>query len=115
MKKIEAYIRPEKLENIKEVLDCAHLNGLSISQIMGCGSQKGWHEFIRGAEVDYNFLPKIKIETVVRDDQVEAVVQAIIEKAKTGEIGDGKIFISEVSDAIRVRTGERGEDAITMK
>jgi len=115
MKKIEAYIRPEKLENIKEVLDCAHLNGLSISQIMGCGSQKGWHEFIRGSEVDYNFLPKIKIETVVRDDQVEAVVQAIIEKAKTGEIGDGKIFISEVSDAIRVRTGERGEDAITMK
>jgi nitrogen regulatory protein P-II 1 len=117
MKKIEAYIRPEKLEDIKEVLDCAHLNGLSISQIMGCGSQKGWHEheFIRGAEVDYNFLPKIKIETVVRDDQVEAVVQAIIDKAKTGEIGDGKIFISEVSDAIRVRTGERGEDAITMK
>lgn len=114
MKKIEAYIRPEKLENIKEVLDCAHLNGLSISQIMGCGSQKGWHEheFIRGAEVDYNFLPKIKIETVVRDDQVEAVVQAIIEKAKTGEIGDGKIFIYNVEGVVRIRTGEEGPAAV---
>lgn len=112
MKKIEAFIRPERIEEVKEVLDTLHLNGLSISQVMGCGNQKGWKEFVRGSEIDYNFLPKIKIETVVADDQVEAVVDSIIEKVYTGEFGDGKIFISEISDAIRIRTKERGVDAI---
>lgn len=112
MKKIEAFIRPEKLEDIKEVLDQLHLNGLSITQVMGCGNQKGWTEFVRGQEVDYNFLTKIKIETVVTDEQVDKVVDAIIEKAHTGEYGDGKIFISEVQDAIRIRTKEKGNDAI---
>ncbi len=112
MKKIEAFIRPEKLEDVKEILDSLHLNGLSISQVMGCGNQKGWKEFIRGTEIDYNFLPKIKIETVVADDVAEAVVDAIIEKVYTGEYGDGKIFISEISDAVRIRTKERGTDAI---
>jgi nitrogen regulatory protein P-II 1 len=112
MKKIEAYIRPERIEDVKEVMDTLHLNGLSISQVMGCGNQKGWKEFVRGTEIDYNFLPKIKIEMVVMDDQVEAVVDGIIEKVYTGEFGDGKIFISDVKDAIRIRTKERGDAAI---
>ncbi|WP_313151605.1 P-II family nitrogen regulator [Lacrimispora sp.] len=112
MKKIEAYIRPEKLEEIKEVMDKLNLNGMSVMQVMGCGNQKGWTEFVRGVEVDYNFLTKIKIETVVSDEQVDAVVDCIVEKAYTGEFGDGKIFISEVQDAIRIRTGERGVAAV---
>lgn len=113
MKKIEAFIRPEKLEDIKEILEKLRLNGLSISQVMGCGSQKGWTEYIRGTEVDYNFLPKIKIELVVLDEQVEAVIENIIEKAATGNVGDGKIFVSDVQEAIRIRTKERGEKAIS--
>ena len=108
MVKIEAFIRPEKLEEIKDVLKSYKLNGLSISQIMGCGNQKGWKEYVRGTEVDVNFLPKIKIELVVLDDQVDPVVNSICEKAYTGEVGDGKIFISEIKDAIRIRTKERG-------
>ncbi len=112
MKKIEAFIRPEKLDEIKEILDQLHLNGLSIMQVMGCGNQKGWKEFIRGTEVDYNFLPKIKIEMVVLDEQVEPVIESMIERAATGEFGDGKIFVSEISDAIRIRTRERGIDAV---
>ena len=112
MKKIEAYIRPEKLEDTKEILTKYKLNGLSIMQVMGCGKQKGWKKFVRGTEVDYNFLQKIKLEMVVLDEQVEDVVQGIIEISSTGEFGDGKIFIYDVSDAIRVRTKERGEDAI---
>ena len=79
---------------------------------MGCGSQKGWKEYVRGSEVDYNFLPKIKIEIVIRDEQVEEVIEKICEKAYTGEVGDGKIFISDVADAVRIRTKERGEAAI---
>ena len=112
MKKIEAFIRPEKLEDTKEILTKFHLNGLSIMQVMGCGNQKGWKKFVRGTEVDYNFLQKIKLEMVILDEQVEDVVQEIIDISATGEFGDGKIFIYDVSDAIRVRTKERGEDAI---
>ena len=112
MKKIEAFIRPEKLEDIKEIMEELKLNGLSIMQVMGCGNQKGWTEFVRGAEVDYNFLTKIKIELFVTDHQSEAVISAIIKKAYTGEYGDGKIFISDIQDAVRIRTGERVEDAI---
>lgn len=112
MKKIEAIIRPEQIEDIKESLKPLNLNGISVTQIMGSGCQKGWTEFIRGSEVDYNFLPKIKIELVVSDEQMEDVVQKIITTAQTGEIGDGKIFISEIQDAIRIRTGERGISAL---
>jgi nitrogen regulatory protein P-II 1 len=112
MKKIDAYIRPEKLEEMKAQLDSLHLNGLSINQVMGCGKQKGWKEYVRGTEVDYNFLPKIKLEIVVMDDQVENVVNKICDIAYTGDVGDGKIFISEVLDAIRIRTRERGIDAV---
>jgi nitrogen regulatory protein P-II 1 len=112
MKKIEAYIRPEKLEETKNILEKYQLNGMSIIQIMGCGNQKGWKEYVRGTEIDYNFLQKIKIELVVLDEQVEKVVESIIEVSYTGEYGDGKVFIYDVSDAIRVRTKERGEMAI---
>jgi nitrogen regulatory protein P-II 1 len=112
MKKIEAYIRPEKLEELKSHLDTLHLNGLSINQVMGCGKQKGWKEYVRGTEIDYNFLPKIKLEIVVTDEQAEGVVNKICDIAYTGDVGDGKIFITEVTDAIRIRTRERGLDAI---
>lgn len=112
MKKIEAFIRTEKLSEIKDVLNTLNINGLSISQIMGCGNQKGWKEYVRGAEVEYNFLPKLKLEIVVPDEQVEELVDKICEKAYTGEIGDGKIFISDILDAIRIRTRERGGDAV---
>ena len=112
MKKIDAFIRPEKLEDIKEILGSLNINGLSISEIMGCGNQKGWKEYVRGTEVDYNFLPKYKIEIVVQDEQVESVVSKICDKAYTGEVGDGKIFISEIQDAIRIRTKERGIAAL---
>lgn len=112
MKKIEAFIRPEKLEEIKEVLKALNLNGLSISQVMGCGNQKGWKEYVRGSEVDVNFLPKVKIELVVQETQLENVIESICSSAKTGDVGDGKIFVSDVLDAIRIRTGERGVDAL---
>lgn len=112
MKKLEIYIRPDKLEEVKDALKAIDLNGISISQIMGCGSQMGWKEVVRGSEVDYNFLPKIKIEIVVLDIQVEAVIDTVVATARTGEVGDGKIFISEIKDAIRIRTGERGASAV---
>lgn len=112
MKKIEAFIRPEKLEDIKEILDSQHIHGLSISEVMGCGNQKGWKEFVRGSEVDYKFLPKLKIEIVIQDEQVEPFIEKICEKAQTGEVGDGKIFISDIQDAIRIRTRERGIKAL---
>jgi nitrogen regulatory protein P-II 1 len=112
MKKIEAYIRPEKLEDVKAIVDKNKLNGMSITQIMGCGNQKGWKEIVRGTEVDFNFLQKIKIELVVLDEQIDNVVQSIVDELYTGEFGDGKIFIYDVADAIRVRTKERGDAAI---
>ncbi len=112
MKKIEAYIRTEKLGEIKGILVKHNLNGVTIMQVMGCGTQKGWSGFVRGTEVEYNFLNKIKIEMVVLDEQVEAVIDSIIEVDATGEFGDGKIFIYNVEDAVRIRTKERGEAAI---
>lgn len=112
MVKIEAYIRPEKLEEVKAVLEKFHLNGMSIMQVMGCGNQKGWKEVVRGAEIDYNFLQKMKIELVVLDEQSEAVIDSITGICSTGEFGDGKIFIYEVKDAVRIRTKERGESAV---
>jgi len=108
MKRIEAFIRPEKLEDIKDVFKLLNLNGLSVSQVMGCGNQMGWKEFVRGTEVEINFLSKIKLEIVVEDEQVSSVVDSICEKAYTGEIGDGKIFISNIEEAIRIRTKEKG-------
>lgn len=112
MKKIEAYIRPESFHNVKSALSVHDLNGMSVSQVMGFGSQKGWHEFVRGSEVDSNILPKIKLEIIVPDDHVEGIIDIIINEARTGEVGDGKIFISTIDDAIRIRTGERGLAAL---
>lgn len=112
MKKIEAIIRPEKLQDIKDTLASLSIGGLSISEIMGCGSQKGWKEYVRGSEVDFNFLHKIKLEMVVQDEQVEMVIDKICSVAQTGEVGDGKIFITDVIDAVRIRTKERSNLAL---
>ncbi|MDD2534932.1 MAG: P-II family nitrogen regulator [Eubacteriales bacterium] len=113
MKRIEAYLRPDMFEPIRDALKAMDINGLSISQIMGCGQQMGWKEYVRGSEVEYNFLPKVKIEAIVPDSKVESTIEKIIQVAYTGEVGDGKIFISDVIDAIRIRTGERGDAALS--
>lgn len=112
MKKIEAIVKPFKLEEVKEALAGLGIQGLTITEVKGFGRQKGHKELYRGAEYVVEFLPKVKIETVVNDDVVEDAVQAIKKAASTGRIGDGKIFISPVEDAIRIRTGESGEVAI---
>lgn len=112
MKKIEAIVRPGKLEEIKEALNKYNVQGLTISQVMGCGLQKGRKEFYRGTEVTLNLLPKIKIEIIAKDSQVDDIIRLISQEAKTGEVGDGKIFLYNVEDAVRIRTGERGESAV---
>ncbi len=112
MKKVEAIVRPNKLEDIKDTLNKYNVKGLTISQVMGCGLQKGRKEFYRGTEVTLNLLPKIKIEIVVNDEQLEEVVDLICQVAKTGEIGDGKIFISNVEEVVKIRTGEKGPKAV---
>lgn len=112
MKKVEAIIRPGKLEEIKEALNKFNVQGLTISQVMGCGLQKGRKEFYRGTEVTLNLLPKIKIEIVTKDQFVEDIISLISKEAKTGEVGDGKIFVYSIEDIVRIRTGERGEKAI---
>jgi nitrogen regulatory protein P-II 1 len=112
MKKIEAIIKPFKLDEVKEALQEAGIQGLSVTEVKGFGRQKGHTELYRGAEYVVDFLPKVKIEAVVADDMVDAAVQAIIQAARTDKIGDGKIFVSHVEQAIRIRTGETGDDAI---
>jgi len=112
MKKIEAIIKPFKLDEVKEALQDVGVQGLSVIEVRGFGRQKGHTELYRGAEYVVDFLPKVKIEVVLADDQVDAAVNAIIEAAKTDKIGDGKIFVSPVEQAIRIRTGESGEDAL---
>lgn len=112
MKKIEAIIKPFKLDEVKEALQEIGVQGLSVIEVKGFGRQKGHTELYRGAEYVVDFLPKVKIEVVLADDLVEGAVEAIIGAAKTGKIGDGKIFVSSVEQAIRIRTGESGEDAL---
>jgi nitrogen regulatory protein PII len=112
MKKIEAIIKPFKLNEVKDALHEHGLLGMTVSEVKGFGRQKGHTEIYRGSEYTVDFLPKIKIEIVLPDSQVEAAVQSIINSAKTGKIGDGKVFISEIQDAIRIRTEERGEKAV---
>lgn len=112
MKKIEAIIKPFKLDEVKEALQDVGIQGLSVIEAKGFGRQKGHTELYRGAEYVVDFLPKVKIEVVLADDQVEAAVEAIINAAKTGKIGDGKIFVSNVEQAIRIRTEEEGVDAL---
>lgn len=112
MKKIEAIIKPFKLDEVKEALHEIGLQGITVLEAKGFGRQKGHTELYRGAEYVVDFLPKVKIEIVVDDEMLERAVEAIQQAAQTGRIGDGKIFISSVEDVIRVRTGERGQDAI---
>jgi nitrogen regulatory protein P-II 1 len=112
MKKIETIIRPEMLETIKEALNRINIRGLTIMPVMGCGNQLGWNEVVRGSDTVLTTLPKIKISTVVADENLETIIATILECAHTGEVGDGKIFVSDISDCIRIRTGERGEKAL---
>ncbi|MFZ0097351.1 MAG: P-II family nitrogen regulator [Gemmobacter sp.] len=112
MKKIEAIIKPFKLDEVKEALQEAGVQGLSVTEVKGFGRQKGHTELYRGAEYVVDFLPKVKIEVVLADDMVDTAIEAIINAARTEKIGDGKIFVSPVEQAIRIRTGETGDDAI---
>ncbi|GGF68283.1 nitrogen regulatory protein P-II 1 [Paracoccus acridae] len=112
MKKVEAIIKPFKLDDVKEALQEVGVQGLSVTEVKGFGRQKGHTELYRGAEYVVDFLPKVKIEMVLPDDQVEAAIDAIVSAARTEKIGDGKIFVSPVEQAIRIRTGETGDDAV---
>jgi len=112
MKKIEAVIRPERLELLKDALILAKVNGITINQVVGCGNQHGWKEHHRGSEVIMNTIPKVEIKMIVSEERLEEIIAIIIKVAKTGAVGDGKIFISNIEDCIRIRTGERGNIAI---
>jgi len=112
MKKIDAIIKPFKLDEVKKALHDIGVQGMTVTEVKGFGRQKGIVEVYRGAEYHIQFIPKVKLEIVVNDDIVEQVIQLIQEKAQTGEIGDGKIFVSPIEETIRIRTGERGEGAI---
>ncbi len=113
MKKIEAIIKPFKLEDVKEALAEVGVQGMTVVEVKGFGRQKGHTEIYRGSEYTVDFLPKVKVEIVVEEDRSDSVVDAIVKAANTGKIGDGKVFVSEVSEAVRIRTGERGRDAIS--
>jgi nitrogen regulatory protein P-II 1 len=112
MKKIEAIIKPFKLDEVKDALNSIGIQGMTLTEVKGFGRQKGHVELYRGAEYDISFIPKLKLEIIVADSMVDKVVSTIEEKAKTGKIGDGKIFIYPVEDVVRIRTGEKGEAAI---
>lgn len=112
MKKIEAIIKPFKLNNVKEALNEIGIHGMTVIEVKGFGRQKGHTEIYRGSEYTVDFLPKVKIETVLPEEQVEAAIEAIINAAKTGKIGDGKVFVSTIDDARRIRTSERGDSAV---
>lgn len=112
MKRIIAIVRPERLEKLKDALFAAGVNGMTVSQVNGCGNQHGWKEYYRGTEVLLNMVPKVQFDIVVDDEEVDPIVEVIQDAARTGEVGDGKIFISAVEEVIRIRTGERGPAAI---
>ncbi len=112
MKKIESIIKPHKLDDVVSGLNQINICGMTITEVKGFGRQKGFKEYYRGMEFDVNFLPKVKIEIVVDDEMAEKVIEVIIENARTNEIGDGKIFVYEIKDVIRIRTNERGHEAI---
>jgi nitrogen regulatory protein PII len=112
MKKIEAVIKPFKMEDVKEALAEIGVEGMTVSEVKGFGRQKGHTEIYRGSEYTVDFLPKVKFEIVITDERAQAAVQAIVQAAKTGKIGDGKVFVTEVEQAIRIRTDERGPDAV---
>jgi nitrogen regulatory protein P-II 1 len=112
MKKIEAIIKPFKLQDVKDALNELGIQGMTVTEVKGFGRQKGHTEIYRGSEYTVDFLPKVKIETVIGDGQVAQAIEAIIKAAKTGKIGDGKVFVSNIEEAIRIRTDERGEGAV---
>jgi nitrogen regulatory protein P-II 1 len=112
VKKVEAIIKPFKLDEVKEALNEIGIQGITVSEVKGFGRQKGHTELYRGAEYVVDFIPKIKMEIIVSDDIVSKVVDSIEQAAKTGRIGDGKIFVTNVEEVVRIRTGERGEDAL---
>jgi len=112
MRKVEAIIKPFKLDEVKEALNEIGIQGITVSEVKGFGRQKGHTELYRGAEYVVDFIPKIKMEIIVSDDLVAQVVDTIADAAKTGRIGDGKIFVTPIDEVVRIRTGERGEDAL---
>lgn len=112
MKKIEAIIRHFKLESLKNALAENDVNGMTVTDVRGCGRQKGHTEMYRGTEYAVDFVPKVKVEVVCTDDQYKSVIELIMKTAQTGQIGDGKIFISDVAEVIRIRTGEAGDEAV---
>jgi len=112
MKKLEIIIRPERLEDLKQILEESKANGLMITNVMGYGKQKGYTNIYRGTECHVNLVPKVKVETVVSTDIAEIIIEKVLKEINTGNYGDGKIFIYEVEDVVRIRTGERGQDAL---
>ena len=112
MKRIIAIVRPEKLEPLKEALFEANVTGMTITQVNGCGNQHGWKEYYRGTEVLLNMVPKVRFELVENDNRVDELIDVICKVARTGEVGDGKVFVSPVEEIIRIRTGEKNEEAI---
>lgn len=112
MKKLEIVIKPEKLEDVKAILDACSAKGVMVSNIMGYGNQKGYTQMYRGTKYNVNLLPKTKVETVVDNETAERVIDRIVKEITTGNYGDGKIFVYDVEDAVRIRTGERGSEAL---
>lgn len=112
MKKLEIIIKPEKLEDLKGILDSNQVTGVMITNIMGYGNQKGYRQSYRGSQYSVNLLPKLKVETVVEEEAAQKLIDLVVEKIQTGNYGDGKIFVYEVEDTVRIRTGERGEEAL---
>lgn len=112
MKKVTAIVRPEKLEPLKDALFENKVQGMTISEVQGCGNQHGWKEYFRGNEVLLNILPKVQFEIIVDDEDVDGLIDTIISVAKTGEVGDGKVFISPIDEVVRIRTGEKGSSAV---
>lgn len=112
MKLITAYVQPERLNAVKQSLYGKNVHKMSVTNALGCGQQKGYHESYRGVDIEVNLLKKVRIEIAVNDEFVDATVDAIVEGARTGNIGDGKIFITALEDCIRIRTGEKGKDAV---
>ena len=113
MQKIEAIIRPERLQDVQDALDDLGVSGLTVSDVVGCGRQKGYTEQYRGSRANISLLPKLKVESIVPGAMVDSVVDAILAAAFTGEIGDGRVFVSPIEQAVRIRTGERGEESVT--
>ncbi|HEY3283619.1 MAG TPA: P-II family nitrogen regulator [Armatimonadota bacterium] len=112
MIKLECIVRPERLDDVKYALNAVGVVGMTVSEVRGCGRQKGYVQHYRGLEYHVNLLPKVMIQTVVADDRIEEVLEAVQNAARTGEIGDGKIFLTRIDDVVRIRTGERGEIAL---